>query len=169
MRKLKTTVCSIAMLNWQSFCVRECRKIYFQQDYNHQQVCFASNQTSRRYRNLAKEEDGCPRCQDNKVPAWRDSPQVQTPRMSTNWKEAEHQSHYSGWNHQDPCIRRTGQMMTCWLDTSGSRDLMMRRKEKRRRSMCQKDDSWHRICYKQKENVSDNRETHRELDESGLE
>lgn len=36
-------------------------------------MCSASSQASRRYRNLAKEEeDGCPRCQDNKAPAWRD-------------------------------------------------------------------------------------------------
>lgn len=95
---------------------------------------------------------------------------METLGKSTNWKEAEHQSHYSGWNHQDPCIRRMGQMMTCWVDTSGSWDLMRRsrRKKKSRRSMCQKDKSQHGVCYTLKDHMADINRTHQELDKSGL-
>lgn len=101
--------------------------------------------------------------------AWRDSPQVQTQRMSTNWKEAEHQSQYSGWKHQNPCIRRTGQMMTCWVDTSGSWDVMRRRRKKKtkRRSICQEDR--HGVWQRQEDHVADKRKTQQELGESGLE
>lgn len=71
MRKVKTTVCFRAKINPHSFWVHERRKrVLFSK--NHQQVFSGSNQTLSRYRKLAREGDGCPRCQDDKAPAWRD-------------------------------------------------------------------------------------------------